>query len=244
MHCRQVTARGDAPFRLLYTYAAFGSAAHHHSYWVIIVIMLVCRLFFFVCITLRAHQKQRLGKEAAEAAGLRERSRELAVETKRLAKEAEARQGRLEEARERGATAEEALRASKVWMGRWGIFWLMLHSIAGCLIAGGFSPLHAGFFSWPRRGLLFFASKERKTRRDPHVEECGRARPVGCKRGFTRSLPACDGACRQMLVALVLPSEFPRTVCFPGRRHSRETSQSKLRCVGEQVPSSVSQVVV
>lgn len=36
------------------------------------------------------------------------------METKRLTKEAEARQGRLEEARERGATAEEALRASKV----------------------------------------------------------------------------------------------------------------------------------
>ncbi|CAM9783939.1 unnamed protein product [Scytosiphon promiscuus] len=56
---------------------------------------------------------QRLGSEAAEAAGLRERGRELAVEKKRLATEAEARQGRLEEARERGATAEEALRASK-----------------------------------------------------------------------------------------------------------------------------------
>eukprot|EP00903_Cladosiphon_okamuranus_P009871 g9377.t1 len=56
---------------------------------------------------------QRLGKEAAEAAGLRERGRELAVELKRMVKEAEARQGRLEEARDRGATAEEALRASK-----------------------------------------------------------------------------------------------------------------------------------
>ena len=127
-----------------------------------------------VCIILRAHQQQRLGKEAAEAAGLRERSRELAVETKRLAKEAEARQGRLEEARERGATAEEALRASKVWMGRWGIFWLMLHS-RGMLDCWRLFPLHAGFFSWPRRGLLFFAARERKTRRDPHAEECGRA---------------------------------------------------------------------
>ncbi|CAM9781940.1 unnamed protein product [Ectocarpus sp. 12 AP-2014] len=57
---------------------------------------------------------QRLGKEAGEAARLRERGRDLAVETKRLAKEAEARQGRLEEARQKGATAEEALRASKV----------------------------------------------------------------------------------------------------------------------------------
>lgn len=58
--------------------------------------------------------RQRLSKEAAEAARLRERGRGLAVETKRLAKEAEARQGRLEEARKKGATAEEALRASKV----------------------------------------------------------------------------------------------------------------------------------
>ncbi|CAM9236064.1 unnamed protein product [Ectocarpus sp. 6 AP-2014] len=56
---------------------------------------------------------QRIGKEAGEAARLRERGRDLAVETKRLAKEAEARQGRLEEARQKGATAEEALRASK-----------------------------------------------------------------------------------------------------------------------------------
>eukprot|EP00904_Undaria_pinnatifida_P008105 jgi/Undpi1/4424/HiC_scaffold_17.g07779.m1 len=56
---------------------------------------------------------QRLGKEAAEAAGLRERGRELAREVKRLTLEADARQGRLEEARERGARAEEALRASQ-----------------------------------------------------------------------------------------------------------------------------------
>lgn len=57
---------------------------------------------------------QRLGKEAAEAAGLRERGRELAREVKRLTQQAEIRQGKLEEARERGATAEEALRASQV----------------------------------------------------------------------------------------------------------------------------------
>lgn len=38
----------------------------------------------------------------------------MALEIKRLVKEAEARQGRLEEARDRGATATEALRASKV----------------------------------------------------------------------------------------------------------------------------------
>ncbi|CAN0036373.1 unnamed protein product, partial [Pylaiella littoralis] len=56
---------------------------------------------------------QRLGREAAEAAGLRERGREMALEIKRLVKEAEARQGRLEEARDRGTTLAEALRASK-----------------------------------------------------------------------------------------------------------------------------------
>lgn len=65
-----------------------------------------------------SRREKRLGKEANEAAGLRERSRELVLETKRLAKEAEARQGRLEEARERGATAEEALRASKARRGK------------------------------------------------------------------------------------------------------------------------------
>lgn len=78
---------------------------------------------------------QRLGKEAAEAAGLRERGRDLAVETKRLAKEAEARQGRLEEARERGATAEEALRASKARREQGEVLVLVRGLFAGHLIA-------------------------------------------------------------------------------------------------------------
>lgn len=71
----------------------------------------------FVCNYAYCDQIQRLGKEAAEAAGLRERGRELAREVKRLTLEADARQGRLEEARERGARAEEALRASQVCFG-------------------------------------------------------------------------------------------------------------------------------
>lgn len=59
-------------------------------------------------------RRQRLGKDVAEVAGLRERGRELAREVKRLTQEGDARQKRLEEARERSATAEEAFRASQV----------------------------------------------------------------------------------------------------------------------------------
>lgn len=63
---------------------------------------------------------KRLGKEAAEASGLRERGRELAREVKRLTQEAETRQGRLDEAREKGARAEEVLKASQVGWGARG----------------------------------------------------------------------------------------------------------------------------